>query len=499
MSLSTITPDSKISSNGPLLEPLTSPLISEKNEMRWEISGFKRLAGSHRRETHQPAREWLLSLICTLGALAFLSRINRPVENWPSLVLLLLYPALTIACCGRLNLYSRLPNQDVIEDAFGIVKAACTASLLIIGLQYFIQPASVAQTVLVTITAANIVGLVLGRRLWSVIYSRKVSSGKAGTYVLIIGAGHIGRNLAKQFNEGRHMGYVFKGFLDTNSESHPLTLGKINDLPKIAREMFIDEVFITLPPRSQQAKDAIVCAREMCLDVTVVPDLFEDLGVQAPLEYLGRVPLIELHREPIPVVGLFVKRTMDIVFGTVLLVLSMPIIAILALLVLLDSRGPLFYTSSRVGKKGREFGVHKIRSMVVDAESQQDDLSRHNERDGVLFKMSNDPRVTPIGRFMRKFSLDEIPQFWNVIKGEMSLVGPRPALVTEFLNYDPAHRRRLDVVPGITGLWQVSGRKDPSFDYYVSQDLKYIENWTILLDLKILLKTVPSVLRGTGN
>jgi lipopolysaccharide/colanic/teichoic acid biosynthesis glycosyltransferase len=172
---------------------------------------------------------------------------------------------------------------------------------------------------------------------------------------------------------------------------------------------------------------------------------------------------------------------------------------IIALAVRFNSAGPIFYRAQRIGRKGRTFVCYKFRTMVANADILKADLEHMNERDGVLFKIEKDPRVTSIGRVLRKYSLDELPQFYNVLHGEMSLVGPRPPMAAEVEQYDLAHLRRLDVLPGITGLWQVEARQDPSFDSYISLDTAYVENWTLWLDLKILARTVGVVFSGTGS
>jgi lipopolysaccharide/colanic/teichoic acid biosynthesis glycosyltransferase len=170
-----------------------------------------------------------------------------------------------------------------------------------------------------------------------------------------------------------------------------------------------------------------------------------------------------------------------------------------AIAIKLDSHGPVFYSSERIGKRGRVFHCIKFRTMVRDAEERRAGMMHMNEREGVLFKISNDPRITRLGRFLRKYSIDELPQFFNVLRGDMSIVGPRPPLASEVKEYKLSHLRRLDVMPGVTGLWQVQGRQDPSFDSYISLDVTYIENWSIWLDLKIIGRTIGVVLAGTGS
>jgi exopolysaccharide biosynthesis polyprenyl glycosylphosphotransferase len=198
-------------------------------------------------------------------------------------------------------------------------------------------------------------------------------------------------------------------------------------------------------------------------------------------------------------IGLMFKWIFDIVFSILVLTLLSPLLLAIVIAVKLDSPGPVFYCSERIGKKGRVFRCTKYRTMVRDAENRRDELMHMNERDDVLFKISNDPRITPLGRFLRKYSLDELPQFFNVLRGDMSIVGPRPPLASEVKEYKLSHLRRLDVMPGITGLWQVQARQDPSFDNYISLDVTYVENWSVWLDLKILARTVAVVVAGTGS
>jgi lipopolysaccharide/colanic/teichoic acid biosynthesis glycosyltransferase len=193
------------------------------------------------------------------------------------------------------------------------------------------------------------------------------------------------------------------------------------------------------------------------------------------------------------------KRILDIAATSVALVMLSPVLLAIAIAVRGDSPGPIFYLSERIGKKGRVFRCIKFRTMVSDAERRRADILHMNERDSVLFKITNDPRITRTGHFLRKYSLDELPQLMNVLRGDMSLVGPRPPIASEVKRYELNHLRRLDVVPGVTGLWQVQARQDPSFDSYISLDTAYIENWSLWLDIKILVRTVGVVVSGTGT
>jgi lipopolysaccharide/colanic/teichoic acid biosynthesis glycosyltransferase len=197
--------------------------------------------------------------------------------------------------------------------------------------------------------------------------------------------------------------------------------------------------------------------------------------------------------------GRLLKRMMDVLLSSLASLFLWPLIVVIGVAVKLDSPGPVIYRSLRVGKCGREFDCYKFRTMVAGSDALKESLNRLNQRRGPFFKIADDPRVTRFGRFLRKYSLDELPQLWNVLKGDMSLVGPRPLPVEDCAQYAPGHRRRLDVIPGVTGLWQVMARANPSFEICMMLDLAYIQKWSLLLDCRILLKTIPAVLSGEGQ
>jgi len=202
---------------------------------------------------------------------------------------------------------------------------------------------------------------------------------------------------------------------------------------------------------------------------------------------------------PIPIAGLFMKRIMDLLLSAIALLLLWPLLLVIGLIVKLESPGPAIYPSLRAGKKGQTFVCHKFRTMVHGADGLKNSLRYFNERQDPFFKIADDPRVTRLGHFLRKYSLDELPQFWNVLKGDMSLVGPRPHPVDDYARYRSNDHRRLDVKPGITGLWQVIARTNSSFERCMTLDLEYMKHWSLLLDFKILMRTVPAVLAGEGS
>jgi exopolysaccharide biosynthesis polyprenyl glycosylphosphotransferase len=276
-------------------------------------------------------------------------------------------------------------------------------------------------------------------------------------------------------------------------------VGTLDTLFQHARQQFVDEIFFTMPCERRVVLEVLEKARMHGVDLRVVPDLYEGLGWDNPIEYIGQFPTIPLHRGHVPELGFVLKRVLDIFFASLVLLVLSPFLLLIGIVIKLESRGPVFYRSQRIGKKGLIFRCYKFRTMVRDAENRRSEIMHMNERDGVLFKVSNDPRITRLGRILRKYSLDELPQFINVLRGEMSVVGPRPPIASEVMEYKLSHLRRLDVTPGITGLWQVQARQDPSFDSYVSLDVAYIESWSVWLDLKIIVRTIGVVFSGTGT
>lgn len=415
------------------------------------------------------------------------------------LAFLFLYGSLIVLFCQSQDLYRTLRTRSGLDESLAVVKAVALATLLLTVFIYLSGVKSVSRLVVGGSGVLSLVALAAWRLWKRQVVERRVAEGIGARNVLIVGAGKVGQDLARYFEENKRLGYVVKGFLDGNHADDPRVLGRIEEFTQVARAHFVDEVFITIPSEREVVKQVALEARRNRLEVKVVPELYDGLGRQTSLELLGDFPVMALHREPIPVLWLFLKRTTDIAVSSLGLLLLSPFLGAIAVAIKLDSPGPIFYRSPRVGKKARRIICHKFRTMVANADALKDELRHLNERQGPFFKIANDPRLTRVGRFLRKYSLDEFPQLWNVLKGEMSLVGPRPHPVDDYQQYTLEHLRRLDVTPGITGLWQVSARHDPSFEKNMALDLEYIESWGPWLDLKILLRTVPAVFKGSGS
>lgn len=316
--------------------------------------------------------------------------------------------------------------------------------------------------------------------------------------VLIIGASGLGRKLALYLASHPEMGKKFCGFLDDRRPLGNGIVGRTVDLPVLARSTFIDEVILAAPHDRELAQRILREARQLRLNLTLVPDLF-GCGVSGRTQRAGDMPLISLHQERLPVTGLLLKRALDIVGGAAAMIFFTPLMFLIALLIRLGSPGPALYTAYRAGRKGRPFRCYKFRTMVSNADDLKDGLRYRNQRAGPFFKIKNDPRITTLGRWLRRYSLDELPQLFNVLKGEMSLVGPRPHPLDDVSGYRIEHLPRLDVTPGITGLWQITSRRDPSFQKGMNLDIEYIHHWSLGLDLRILCKTAAVLLRGNGE
>jgi exopolysaccharide biosynthesis polyprenyl glycosylphosphotransferase len=412
---------------------------------------------------------------------------------------LFLYVALILLFCQWQDLYRTLRTRSADEESFAVFKAVLLATLLLTAFIYLTGVKIVSRQIVLSSLILNVVTMVIWRYVKRRIVIRRVEQGIGARNVIIVGAGRVGQALAQQFEQNKHLGYRFKGFLDGNHVGDKRMLGKIEDLSKVARAEFVDEVFITIPSERELVKRIAIEARQHRLDVKVLPDLYDGLGWHAPIHQVGDFPVMDLHWQPIPALGLFVKRVFDVLVSSIALIICSPLLVVLAVWIKLDSRGPVFYRSRRVGKKGCAFTCYKLRTMSANAEAMKKSLRPRNERQGPSFKIKNDPRITRVGKSLRMYSLDELPQIWNVLKGDMSLVGPRPHPVDDFEQYSLDHLCRLDVKPGITGLWQVEARRDPSFETNVALDLKYIESWNLLLDLKLLVQTIPAVFKGTGQ
>jgi exopolysaccharide biosynthesis polyprenyl glycosylphosphotransferase len=410
----------------------------------------------------------------------------------------LLYVALIVLFCQGQDLYRTPRTRSAANESLRVTKAVAYATLVFVAFVFISGNRSISRVVVGLAALFSVFALSGWRRWKRAIVIRRVARGIGARNALIIGAGRIGQALARHLEENKLLGYSFKGFLDSNHANCSQLLGRMEDLARVVRSEFVDDVFITIPSEREIVKQVALEAQRSRLNVKIIPELYDGLGWNAPLAYVGHFPVMELHWQPIPTLGLVVKRIMDVLFSGIGLLLLSPMFVVIGAAIALDTPGPIFYRAGRVGQKGRIFGCVKFRTMVRDADKRKEKLRHLNEREGPFFKIAHDPRITLAGKTLRKYSLDELPQLWNVLKGEMSLVGPRPHPLDDYAHYNLDQLRRLEVKPGITGLWQVTARQDPSFTRSLTLDLNYIENWSLGLDFRILSRTIMEVVRGSG-
>jgi exopolysaccharide biosynthesis polyprenyl glycosylphosphotransferase len=276
-------------------------------------------------------------------------------------------------------------------------------------------------------------------------------------------------------------------------------IGTLKDVPAIIQRNVIDEVVIALPRRwLPSVVDIVQVCEEIGIEVTIVADFFNIAIAKLHTTMFYDIPLLTFSSTPSQQLQLLLKDCLDRVGSAILLVVTLPVLVVASIAIKSTSRGPIFFKQVRLGLNGRKFTLYKFRSMKVGSEKEMEGLKYYNEMSGPVFKMQHDPRVTPVGGFLRRTSIDELPQLFNVLRGEMSLVGPRPPLPAETEEYDRWQRRRLSVKPGMTCLWQINGRNNVDFKDWMNLDLLYIDNWSLWLDIRILLKTLLIVIKGDG-
>jgi len=432
--------------------------------------------------------------------------IDLYAEVFPfSLYLSLLWP--TILIWGFIfyafGLYQSWRSLGIWRETWLVFKAVLISSFLLGFLAFALKYDFVSRLFWVLFAFLDIVFILFLRFfIRAVIFPPKKDRFR---FLLIIGTSKNARHLARIIEKNKDLGLQILGFLSlfdspqpSQIDGHPV-LGKAKELPLLLEKQVIDEVlFAVTQEQLQRMEDLFLLCEERGITTRVVLDFFPHVFARTQLEELDGLPLLTFSTTPKNEIMLLCRRIFDIAGSLFLIMLFSPLFAVIMLLIQVDSPGPAIFRQIRCGLNGRKFVFLKFRSMFARTEIKKSDLAEHNLMNGPVFKMKNDPRVTRVGRFLRKTSLDELPQLINVLRGDMSFVGPRPPLPEEVEQYQGWQRRRLSMRPGITGLWQVSGRNLIDFDQWMKLDLEYIDNWSLWLDFKILLKTIPVVLLGKG-
>jgi exopolysaccharide biosynthesis polyprenyl glycosylphosphotransferase len=414
---------------------------------------------------------------------------------------------LLLALYAMKGLY-RLPRSASILDYAGIILSSTTTGIAVLIVVVFLYKPSEFYSRLIFAFAWGAIVLLLTSWRTIVIWALRWrwAQGVGRERVLVVGGKGLGRSVMEGIVAHPFLGYYLVGYLEDSESSvvesmpskHFRHLGPVRELEPILARDAIEQVFLALPFWEQHRLPELVgVCRAAGVEFRVAPDLYHLSFDRVQVDQLSGIPLIGLKTVSLKGGNLLLKRLLDLSLIALALPIVLPVAGIIAFAIRRDSHGPVIFRQTRIGRNGKPFTAYKFRTMVADAEVRKAELV-NTAADGRLFKIRDDPRTTRVGRVLRRTSLDELPQLWNVASGEMSLVGPRPQVPDEVSRYDHWHYRRLEVTPGITGLWQVLGRSETSFDEMVRLDIYYAENWSLDMDVRILIQTIPAVLSGRG-
>lgn len=412
------------------------------------------------------------------------------------LIILILWAATFLL----ISVYDPKRIYRLADELQSVTLAAGLAALLFAGLLYLLFR-DFSRWLFILFVLLDLI-LLLGWRIAVRLVARVRHAPARERMVLIIGAGRVGRRVGQMIQKNNWIGLALAGYLDDfpdERETDIPILGSVKDVRRVVRQNNIDDVVIALPQRAYgQLNKLVLALHDLPVNVRVVPDYFSLALYRATVEDFGGVPMINLRDPALNDVQRLVKRLFDLAISGLLLLLVWPIISAIILAIKLDSPGPAIFSQERVGENGRLFDMYKFRTMIVGAEKMQSSINELNGDGKIIHKKANDPRVTRVGHFLRRTSLDELPQLVNVLKGEMSLVGPRPELPWLVDQYEIWQHKRFAVPQGMTGWWQINGRSERPLHLHTEDDIYYIQNYSLWMDIYILLKTPWVVMRGKG-
>lgn len=427
-----------------------------------------------------------------------------PIEQylWLFYIVLPLWSILLYA----FKLYESQRTKSLWKEAWKIVEVSFCGTFFLMAFVFIFKAEYISRLFITSLGGTICFFLVLERcslRLWARYLRRK---GYNFRNILIVGTGRRARAMQDMINQHKEWGLCLIGFISDQANTRVKqikdspVIGTVSELPRILEKQVVDElIFAISRKRLEGMEEIFLICEEQGIRTRVAVNFFPHMIAKVHLDEFYGVPLLTFTTTPHNELLLMAKRTFDILISTLFLMLLLPVMMVIAVTIKMTSEGPVFFRQIRVGLNGRRFILYKFRSMCVDAEQRKKEVVHLNEMEGPVFKIANDPRTTPFGAFMRWWSLDEIPQLYNVLWGDMSIVGPRPPLPEEVGQYKRWQRRRLSMKPGLTCLWQVGGRnKITDFKKWMELDLRYIDNWSLSLDFKIFFKTILIVLAGRG-
>jgi len=417
------------------------------------------------------------------------------------------YIVVWIILSSRFNLYQSKRRTKFKEEIFDVIKTTGLTLLIASIPAFYLRDAPLSRLFLLYFWPIQTIFLILCRIMLREMLKYIRRHGYNYRQILIIGRNKRTEKIVREIDRTPEYGLKILGFIDDetnncdyNNKDNFHLMGNLNDFERIMKQQVVDEVYITLPMKSYYSKiEKIVDICEKSgIEVEIPADIFDIKFAKTAIHNYDDIKVIDYYSSPRMNWKLIVKRQIDIMFSFLTLTFLLPVFLAVSFIIKMTSKGPVFFRQKRIGYNGRYFTLLKFRTMVENAEELKQDLLDKNEMDGPVFKIKDDPRITKIGHFLRKSSMDELPQLINVLMGEMSLVGPRPPTPDEVVQYQLTDRRRLSMRPGITCLWQVGGRSKLTFKKWMELDQQYIDNWSLWLDFKILAQTIPAVLNGSG-
>lgn len=434
-----------------------------------------------------------------LSALPFAATFRRPIPI-PE-ILYLVFPIVWVAIQSLFSLYDGRRNLRIVDELTSLTLATMLGGVALAGLLY-LSYRDISRVQFIFFVLLTYIFMVFWRSIARTVFW--ITKGKTSSprRVLIVGAGPVGKEINLQINSRPYLDLNIIGFLDDDPKKRKNTsevLGTVKDIRLVSQKYQVDDVVIALPSRAHERVTELVTELyDLPVRVWVVPDFFHLALHRAVIEDFAGIPMLDLRAPALSDYQRLIKRIFDLTTTILILIPALPLMGLIALAIWIDDRGTILFKQTRVGENGHLFEIYKYRTMVPNAEKLRNIVEHVDDQGNLIHKARNDPRVTRVGRILRRLSLDELPQFFNVLKGNMSIVGPRPELPYLVDQYKPWQRKRFAVPQGITGWWQIHGRSDKPMHLHTEDDLYYVQNYTIWLDIKILIRTGWIILRGKG-